>query len=146
MSIQSKIVDIIIDKSQVDEQIMKVIANIDRASLIRKCFHNYRDSNQNDPRMTKFGITLLKRCCQLYQVNLGNEHTGTMKQLLYISRVSNLPYFIPIRQKVTDNEQIFITCDLELATMLQLVGGDIDSLIETKFRLDHATDYIIRYV
>jgi hypothetical protein len=86
-------------------------------------------------RLSDTGLQLMQCHIQAYRVNLGEAYRVKLQHLLYLERVSKLPYHLQDSKVLSLGDKFFITFDGELAMMLKLADGKIDTLIETRFRL-----------
>lgn len=138
MTIQIKIAELLV--AQFNESGNPLKSLIDGKTTREICqliFVNYRGTLDSIKglRLSDVGLQLMLCHIQAYRVNLGEAYCVKLPHLLYLERVSKLPYFLPEAKPLSLGEKVFTSFDGELAMMLKLADGKIDTLIETRFRL-----------
>ena len=101
-------------------------------------FHSFRGNEQSAKgmRLSDIGLNLLKAFFKSHTINLPAGYVVTYPHLIYLDRVSAMPYWI--------DDKCLTTFDSELGMMLRLVDDNIQSLIDSRFRLTSGSNKIIK--
>jgi hypothetical protein len=139
MSIQTDIATILVKQASLTENPLKSM--VDGLSIQEVCyliFHSYRgnDKSAKGMRLSDMGLNLLKAFFKCNNIKMPGGTKVSLPQLLYLDRVSTMPYWI-------SNEYIAIF-DTDLGMMLALAEGNINLLIESRFRLTSGTSKLIK--
>lgn len=98
-------------------------------------FQTYRGSagrSAKGMRLSDVGLQLMKAFFKCYEVKLAPAYKISSPHLIYLDRVNKMPYWL--------NSSYCCMFDSELAMMLRLADGDIQTLIESRFRLSSGDD------
>lgn len=92
-------------------------------------FHSYRGNEESARglRLSEVGLQLLKTFFKCYHVQMPAGYAIKLPHLLYLDRVSKMPYWL--------SDKDVVLFDTELGVMLKMSDGSLDGLIETRFRL-----------
>jgi hypothetical protein len=138
MTIQIKIAELLVAQFNASGNPLKsIIDGKTTREICQLIFASYRGTlnSVKGLRLSDEGLQLMKCHIQAYNVNLGESYRIKLPHLLYLERVSKLPYHLQNANTMALGEKVFTTFDSELAMMLKLADGKIDTLIETRFRL-----------
>jgi hypothetical protein len=138
MNIQNQIAELLVKQfTESGNPLKSMIDGLSTREICQLIFASYRGSSGEAKglRLSDEGLQLMKCHIQAYNVNLGEAYRMKLPHLLYLERVSKLPYHILNANTMALGEKVFTTFDSELAMMLKLADGKIDTLIETRFRL-----------
>jgi hypothetical protein len=130
MTIQVKIAELLVAQSLVtDNPLKKMIEGKSTQEICQLIFKNYRGdpSKAKGLKLSEVGLQLMKSFFKGYDVPMPEGYKVKLPHLLYLDRISTLPYFI--------NNKCFTTFDSDLAMMLKLSDSKIETLIEAKYRL-----------
>lgn len=135
MTIQVKIADLLITQlTASNNPLKKMVEGKTMQEVCQLIFINFRGAPGNTAKglkLSDIGLQLLKTYVQSYDVFLGEGVRVTLPHLLYLDRISILPFYIDNKT----SKKVLTTFDSDLAMMLKLADGKIDTLIETRFRL-----------
>jgi hypothetical protein len=138
MTIQTKIAELLVAQfNESGNPLKSIIDGKTTHEICQLIFVNYRGTLDSIKglRLSDTGLQLMQCHIQAYHVNLGEAYRVKLQHLLYLERVSKLPYHLQDSKVLSLGDKFFITFDGELAMMLKLADGKIDTLIETRFRL-----------
>jgi hypothetical protein len=130
MTIQAKIAELLVAQSlATDSPLKNMIVGKDTQEICQLIFKNYRGDpcSAKGLKLSEVGLQLMKSFFKGYDIPMAEGYKVKLPHLLYLDRVSTLPYFI--------NNKMFTTFDSDLAMMLRLSDGKIETLIEAKYRL-----------
>lgn len=130
MTIQSKIASILMTQAiETDNPLKSILDGLTIQEVCYLIFHSYRGTavSAKGMRLTDMGLNLLKTFFKCYDIDLKPGYQLKLPHLLYLDRVSTMPYWI-------DNSYCAMF-DSELGMMFKLTEGDIVALIESRFRL-----------
>lgn len=128
MNIQERICEILI--KQATEQGHPLLSLLSGKNAQDACFivfASYRGAGKG-MRLTDEGLQLMKTFFKTHDVKLVGGYSEKLQHLLYLDRTARMPYWL--------NNHSITLMDAEFAMMLRLVEGNIQSLIETGFRLE----------
>jgi hypothetical protein len=137
MTIQVKIADLLIAQfTESDNPLKAMIEGKTTQEVCQLIFISFRGAQGTAKglKLSDVGLQLLKTCVQSYDIFLGEGAKVKLPHLLYLDRISKLPYYIDNKSPI---KKVLTTFDSELAMMLKLADGKIDTLIETRFRLQY---------
>lgn len=139
MSIQTDIAQILVKQASLTENPLKSM--VDGLSIQEVCyliFHSYRgnDKQAKGMRLSDMGLNLLKAFFKCKNIKMPGGSKITLPQLLYLDRVSTMPYWV--------SDEYIAIFDTELGMMLALAEGNLNFLIESRFRLTSGTSKIIK--
>jgi hypothetical protein len=130
MSLQQKIAKIVVDQTRSSGSPQWGL--LDGRTTQEVCyllFSSYRGEGTTAKglRLSDTGLQLMRACFKSYEIQLAYETKLKLPHILYMERVTKMPYWM--------NHKICVLFDSELAMMLRLVEGRIQDLIDTRFRL-----------
>jgi hypothetical protein len=139
MSIQTDIASILVQQATITENPLKSM--VDGLSIQEVCyliFHSYRgnDKSAKGMRLSDMGLNLLKAFFKCNNVKMPGGTKITLPHLLYLDRVSQMPYWV--------SDEYLAIFDTELGMMLTLAAGNLNHLIDSRFRLTSGTSKIIK--
>lgn len=135
MNLQQRIAQILLAQATAQEHPLKSL--IEGQTINQIChtiFHSYRGNTQGARglRLSDLGLQLMKTFFKSHEVKLVGGYEVTLPHLLYLDRVSTMPYWL--------NDDHMCTFDSDLAMMLVLGDGCIQNLIDTRYRLVSSGD------
>lgn len=139
MTIQAQIADLLLQQAiLVDSPLKSLLTGKDTQQVCYMIFHSYRGNEKTARglRLSDVGLNLLKAFFKCYNINMSPGYKIKMPHLIYLDRVCKMPYWI-------SNEYLAIF-DTELGMMLKMSDGNLDTLIEARFRLSQESTKIIK--
>lgn len=130
MNLHQRIAEAIISQAKASQSpLYGMIEDLDLQQVCHKLFSSYRGASgaPRGLRLSDEGLQLMKAFFKCYDVNLPPGYRTKLPHLIYMDRVSQMPYWM--------NEKYCALFDSELAMMLKLAEGRIQDLIESRFRL-----------
>lgn len=106
-----------------DEPADEIIMQLPDERLARKTFHSYRGDGLPSLRLSAFGFEALKKEFESYDVILQKDYRITAKDLLFLSRHCNMPYYIDFAEK----KLWFFQKDIAVQAIA--TGGQINLLV-----------------
>lgn len=91
-----------------------------------------KDGSKRGMLLSEVGLQLMRSFFKCHDIKLAPGYKVKTTHLIYMDRVNRMPYWF--------NDTHAILFDSEVALMLRMVDGDIQRLIDTRFRLDPATE------
>lgn len=132
MTVQYQIAELIRSKLTADNHpLLGMVQMRSTEEICKLVFYSFRgsDGNVKGLRLSGEGLALTKICFKSYDFPFPALPAKTVKlpHLLYLDRISTFPYYI--------DGKVFVTFDSDLAMMLKLSDGKLDTLIDAKYRL-----------
>lgn len=131
MTIHQKIAEALVIQADAKSSPLKSL--LDGKTVQQVChliFMNYREGDGRTVkglRLSDTGLQLMKAFFQCHDVTLTPGYRITAPHLIYMDRVNRMPYWF--------NSSYCAMFDSELAMMLKLADGKIQSLIDMRYRL-----------
>ena len=139
MSIQTNIASILVQQATLtDNPLKSMVEGLSIQEVCYLIFHSYRgnETSAKGMRLSDVGLNLLKSFFKSSNIKLPGGSKITLPQLLYLDRVSQMPYWI--------SDAHITIFDTELGMMLKLVEGNLNALIDSRFRLTSGSSKIIK--
>lgn len=138
MSLHQKIAKAVIAQAEVTQSpLCGLLEGKDVKQVCHTIFASYRASSEGSNkglRLSDAGLQLMKAFFKCYDVPLAPGYKQKLPHLIYMDRVSRMPYWM--------NDKYCAMFDSELAMMLRLAEGRIQDLIDSRFRLTSSEDYL----
>ncbi len=86
----------------------------------------WNTANQNHLRLSKNGITFIKKQAKLPIYNISVSHPLLSTHLIKLARINLGPYYLQVKEK----DAVIILLDKEIATMLMLHAGNLGQYLD----------------
>lgn len=121
--IHSALIDYIREQTEKEGgELYKKFSSMTDETVIRMMFGNFRGKSERGMRLTNFGLQVMKRYFEGYEITMPSDIKLRTIHMIYLDQKAALPYYCSIEG--------FVIYDRDLGTKLKLADGKIDTLIE----------------
>jgi hypothetical protein len=138
MSVHHKIAALIIELAEKQQHPLRTLITGETPSdACHQIFSSYRGGATSGKglRLSDVGLQLMKTFFKCYEIPLPGGYKITAPHLIYLDRIAEMPYWL--------NHQYISVFDSDLAMMLRLMDGNLQSLVDSRYRLDTSDDSAI---